>query len=102
MRFHRAPCGCGAWWSRSRRRRQCVPGILVEVGPRLLHELVQVLKLLAAGAELDGLRRNAGRLVHGVLPGSGWLFALGFAYRVPRLRAIPKIAFAATRDSRAR
>ena len=45
-----------------------VPGILVEVGARLAHEFMQVLELLAAGAEFDGRRRDAGRLVHGIPP----------------------------------
>ena len=46
-----------------------VPGILVEVGARLADELVQVLEFLAAGAEFDRRRRDAGRFVHRVLPG---------------------------------
>src|SRR5665213_3184628 len=45
-----------------------VPAILVEIGARPADQLVQVLELLAAGAEFD-LRGNAWRLVHGVLPG---------------------------------
>ncbi len=46
-----------------------VPGILVEVGARLAHELVQVLEFLAAGAEFDVAGGwDAGRLVHRVLP----------------------------------
>ncbi len=51
----------------SARADDVVPGILVEVGARLAHELVQVLELFATGAELDGRRRDAGRFVHGVL-----------------------------------
>ena len=67
-----------------------VPGVLVEVGARLADQLVQVLELLAAGAEFDRLRRDAGRFVHHVLPGD----AFALRYRVPGLRAIPKIAMA--------
>ena len=67
-----------------------VPGILVEVGAGLDDQLVQVLEFLAAGAEFDRLRRDAGRFVHGVLPGD----AFALRYRVPGYRAIPKIAMA--------
>ena len=45
-----------------------VPGILVEVGAGLAHEFMQVLELFAAGAEFNGLRLDAGRLVHVFLP----------------------------------
>ena len=59
-----------------------VPGILVEVGARLADELVKVLELLAARAEFDGRWRDAGCLVHGVLPGSWAAQPLPFRYRV--------------------
>ncbi len=45
-----------------------VPVILVEVGARSAHQFVQILELFAAGAEFSGRRRDAGRLVHDILP----------------------------------
>jgi hypothetical protein len=35
-----------------------VPGILVEVGPRLGHQFVEILEIAGGGAHLDGFRRR--------------------------------------------
>ena len=53
-----------------------VPGILVEVGARPADQFVQVLELLAAGAEFDRWRWDAGRFVHDVLPRDADCFCL--------------------------
>src|SRR5207247_6367588 len=56
--------------------------ILIELRARFSHELVQVLELFSASAELGGGRRlDAGRFVHNVLPEMLDCFAL--ASRVP-------------------
>src|SRR3981081_7041 len=56
-----------------------VPGILIEVGPRLAYELVKVLELFAAGAEFSGRRWDAGRFVHGTSPKMRDGFCLGLS-----------------------
>ena len=43
-----------------------VPGILIEIRPRLADELVKVLELFAAGAEFDTSRLDGRPVIHGV------------------------------------
>jgi hypothetical protein len=64
---------------------------------------MKVLELFAAGAEFNCCRRDAGRLVHNILP-KECLTALPwpFAYRVPSFHAIPKIVMAGITGKKAK
>ena len=71
-----------------------VPGVLVEVGARLAHELVQVLERLGARPELD-IARWPDRFVHGVLPRDHLRLLIDLSLSLPAASRHPKFAWLA-------